>query len=83
MQPGSPSASIVHLIQFLIVTVDLHWSDLDFQSRMRINQSVLELLDCDDPAVLNWAFIFFGSLAHCVRTFFFQTFEVLLANHLV
>ncbi|PLW50604.1 hypothetical protein PCANC_06966 [Puccinia coronata f. sp. avenae] len=66
MQPGSPSASIVHLIQFLIVTVDLHWSDLDFQSRMKIKQSVLEFLDCDDPAVLNWAFIFFGSLAHCI-----------------
>ncbi|WAQ91132.1 hypothetical protein PtA15_14A12 [Puccinia triticina] len=66
MQPGSPSAFIVHRIQFLTITVDLHWKNLDYQSRCKITQSVLELLPSDDPMVMNWAFIFFGSMAHCI-----------------
>lgn len=66
MQPGSPSASILHRIQFLILTVDVYWSNLDFESRCKINQSMLSLLLSDDPAVLNWAFIFFGVLAYCI-----------------
>lgn len=66
MQPGSPSACILHRIQFLTVTVDLYWSNLDLESRIKVNQSMLSLLFSDDPAVLNWAFIFFGTLAHCI-----------------
>jgi hypothetical protein len=67
MQPGSLSAAVVHRIQLLTVTVDLHWKNLDPSSRRKIIQRVLELLQSDDPVVVNWAFIFFGNTAHCVR----------------
>ncbi|KAI7941246.1 hypothetical protein MJO29_013320 [Puccinia striiformis f. sp. tritici] len=66
LQPGTPSASIIHRIQLLTVTIDLYWNILDFQARGKINQRVLELLHSDDPDVLNWAFILFGSMSHCI-----------------
>ncbi|POW03317.1 hypothetical protein PSTT_11176, partial [Puccinia striiformis] len=83
LQPGTPSASIIHRIQLLTVTIDLPWEN---------HQRVLELLHSDDPDVLNWAFILFGSMSHCVRVFFIsldmravapQKLYGLLADYLV
>ncbi|KAA1125119.1 Serine/threonine-protein kinase tel1 [Puccinia graminis f. sp. tritici] len=67
IQPGSLSAAVVHRIQLLTVTFDLHWENLDNSSRQKIIERVLGLLQSDDPVVVSWAFIFFGNTAHCVR----------------
>ncbi|KAA1082393.1 Serine/threonine-protein kinase tel1 [Puccinia graminis f. sp. tritici] len=66
IQPGSLSAAVVHRIQLLTVTVDLHWENLDNSSRQKIIERVIGLLQSDDPVVVSWAFIFFGNTAHCI-----------------
>ncbi|KAA1069952.1 Serine/threonine-protein kinase tel1 [Puccinia graminis f. sp. tritici] len=66
IQPGSLSAAVVHRIQLLTVTFDLHWENLDNSSRQKIIERVLGLLQSDDPVVVSWAFIFFGNTAHCI-----------------
>ncbi|MBW0465571.1 hypothetical protein O181_005286 [Austropuccinia psidii MF-1] len=63
LKPGLSTPSIIHRLQLLIIIADCHWILLDSNAQSQIVKVMLELLGTDNSIILDWVFIFWGTLA--------------------